>query len=64
MSDGQSVLKRELEDLSGLIADVAGKVQRDEPGLAGEVAKALHASANYFEFLDAMSRGEVVHVSG
>lgn len=58
-----SVLKRELEDLSGLIADVARKVQRDEPGLAGEVAKALHVSAAFFEHLEQQQSARSEHVA-
>lgn len=55
-----SVLRQELEDLSGLIADVAGKVRRDEPGLAGEIAAALRTSARYFDFLE-QQQGEAAH---
>lgn len=58
-----SVVRQELEDLSGLIADVAGKVRRDEPGLAGEIAKALRVSAAYFEYIERQQSARSEHVA-
>lgn len=50
-----TVINQELQDLDGLLTDLAQRIEKHEPGMAGPVARLLQASAA--EFLGIGQRG-------
>lgn len=43
-----TVINQEMQDLDGLLTDLAKRIERHEPGMAGPVARLLQASAAQF----------------
>ncbi len=58
-----TVINQELQDLDGLLTDLAKRIEKHEPGMAGPVARLLQASAA--EFMGIGQRGFADgHVAG
>jgi hypothetical protein len=58
-----TVINQEISDLDGLLSDLARRIEKHEPGMAGPVARLLQASAA--EFMGIGMRGFADgHVAG